>query len=171
MSQWIREHPFLILFAEHKVRILNNREAVSRRGRISIGEHTKKEIRRVVNLLDVAWKIMAVYIGMGSVTLPTTFVSCYYNTLRCAFVISVMLRELLAVFVDEYDRLVSLGLTGMRGMVRRGQKGLACLILYHQSHNKKIASFQPYCRGRWLNSKRAIHSNQEMSMIIRFYAT
>ena len=104
MSDLIAEHPYLILMAEHDVNISEDSKGHHRGRRGIANELPVKRMTRPINLLAIACKILPAYIGIDNTTLPTTFVSTHEQSLRCAFVLSVMLRDLCSKFVDEYDK-------------------------------------------------------------------
>ena len=131
MKKLVKSHPYLVLFVEHDVCIRGEAETGTGRGRGSAVETREvKRLTRCVNLVDVACRMLSVYSGIGNVELPTNFVSCHVDSLRCAYVLAVVMRELLTVLMPAGEGGRIMWLDNDEVLARHTFHGLAITELF-----------------------------------------
>lgn len=103
LSNLIAEHPYLVLAVEHEVVLRGDKEVLKRGRYYGNKPRSKRKLRCTINLLDDLFKVLAVFTGMGSGTLPNGFLSCPENALCCTLVNLIMLRDTISLVVMVFD--------------------------------------------------------------------
>lgn len=94
MASMMEKQSYLILIAEHDVhdRFHSDGPQCGLRG-MAQGLPVKK-MRRAFNIVEISCKLLFLYTGMPSLTMPSTFAFRHTPSLICTFSIALMLRAL-----------------------------------------------------------------------------
>ena len=102
MASMMEEHRYLILCADHDVQVRRDEEGNQKGRRAALSQLPTKRLSRAFNPLEVSCKLLAAYLGMPNQTSLSVFASCHPQSLRCAYVMAIALREVCERIVHDY---------------------------------------------------------------------